>query len=146
MRVYQTKDDKAKIMEQKPVNMDYFATMHMMDMYGLNPGIQPFAFQLPRIPPGFSHPMQNINKKSRKEMFSKNNESISTKLENFQEMYQRYASGLLETAFPGIIPPGHPLYSRQFSVETLQLERDKLLKENLELKKQLEKLSKQKHS
>ena len=120
--------------------------MHLMDLYGLNPNIQPFAFQFPRIPPGFSHPMQKINKKSSKETFSKHNESIKTKLENFQEMYQKYASGLLDTTFPGIIPPGHPLYSRQFSVETLQSERDKLLKENLELKKQIEKLSKEKHS
>ncbi|KKK54781.1 hypothetical protein LCGC14_3081260, partial [marine sediment metagenome] len=31
----------------------------MMDLYGLNPNIQPFAFQFLRIPPGFSHPMQN---------------------------------------------------------------------------------------
>ena len=126
--------------------MDYFTTMHMMDLYGLNPNIQPFAFQFPRLPPGLSHPMQNINKDSKKETFSKNNESINTKLENFQEMYQKFASGLLDFTFPGIIPPGHPLYSRQFSVETLQSERDKLLKENLELKKQLEKLSKEKQS
>ncbi len=127
-------------------NMDYFTTMHMMDLYGLNPNIQPFAFQFLRIPPGFSHPMQNINKNSKKESFSKNNESLNTKLENFQEMYQKHASGLLDMTFPGIIPPGHPMYSRQFSVKTLQSERDKLLKENLELKKRLGKLSKEKLS
>jgi len=124
--------------------MDYFTTMHFMDLYGLNPNIQPFAFQFPRIPPGFSHPMQKINKNSKKETFSKNNELMNTKLENFQDMYKKYASGLLDMTFPGIIPPGHPMYSRQFSVETLQSERDKLLKENLELKKQLENLSKEK--
>jgi len=38
-----------------------------------------------------------------------------------------------------IIPPGHPLYNRQNSVETLQSTNDKLLKENLNLKKKLEK-------
>lgn len=126
--------------------MDYFTTMHLMDLYGLSPNSHPFAFQFLRIPPGFSHPMQNINKNSKKETFSKNNELMKTKLENFQEMYQKYSSGLLDMTFPGIIPPGHPLYSRQFSVETLQSERDKLLKENLELKKQLEKSSKEKQS
>jgi len=126
--------------------MDYFTTMHFMDLYGLNPNIQPFAFQFPRIPPGFSHPMQKINKNPKKETFSKNNELMNTKLENFQDMYKKYASGLLDMTFPGIIPPGHPMYSRQFSVETLQSERDKLLKENLELKKQLENLSKEKRS
>ncbi len=126
--------------------MDYFTTMHLMDLYGLNPNSQPFAFQFPRIPPGFSHPMRNINKNSKKETFAKNNELMKTKLENFQEMYKKYSSGLLDMTFPGIIPPGHPLYSRQFSVETLQSERDKLLKENLELKKQLEKSAKVKRA
>ena len=35
-----------------------------------------------------------------------------------------------------VIPPGHPAYTRQNSIETLH---DKLIKENLELKKKLEK-------
>ena len=144
--VYETKDNKAKITGQKVKTMDYFATMHLMDLYGLNPNNHPYAFQFPRIPPGFSHPTQKISNNPKKEMFSKSNESINTKLENFQEMYQKYASGLLNMTSPGIIPPGHPLFSRQYSVETLQSERDKLLKENLELKKQIEKLTKQKQS
>jgi len=41
--------------------------------------------------------------------------------------------------FPGIISPTHPLFSRQVSVGIIKQERDSLLKENLELKKQLEK-------
>jgi hypothetical protein len=45
-----------------------------------------------------------------------------------------------------IIPPGHPLYTRQNSVQTLQTENDKLLKENLNLKKKLEKESTPKHN
>lgn len=124
--------------------MDYFTTMHWMDMFGLNPSIQPYAFQFPRIPPGLSHPMQNVNKIPKRENFAKNNESLNTKLQDFQRMYQKFASGLFDMTYPGIIPPGHPLYTRQFSVETLQSERDKLLKDNLELKRQLEKLSKKK--
>lgn len=124
--------------------MDYFTTTHWMDTFGLNPNIQPYAFQFPRIPPGLSHPMQNGNIISKKENFSKNNESLNIKLQNFQRMYQKFASGLFDMTYPGIIPPGHPLYTRQFSVETLQSEKDKLLKENLELKLQLEKLSKEK--
>lgn len=123
--------------------MDYFSTMHMMDLFGLNPNA-PYAFQFPRIPPGLSHPMQNLNKISKKNNFSKSNESLNTKLQDFQRMYQKFASGLFDMAYPGIIPPGHPLYTRQFSVESLQSERDMLLKENLELKKQLERMSKQK--
>jgi hypothetical protein len=124
--------------------MDYFTTMHLMDLYGLNPNIQPYAFQFPRVPPSLSHPMQNTNKISKKN--SHTNESLIPKLEDFQQMYRKYASGILDMIFPGIIPPGHPLYSRHFSVEILQSERDTLLKENLELRKKLEKLSKEKQS
>ena len=67
-------------------------------------------------------------------------EAFKQKLQGFQHMYQQYAAGLL-TMNSAIIPPGHPLYTRQNSVETLQAENDKLLKENLELKKKLEKES-----
>ena len=126
--------------------MDYSVAIHLMNLYGLNPNIQPYAFQFPRTPPSLPNPIQNLNKNYKKESFSKNNESINTKLENFQQLYQKYAAGLFDMTFPSIVPPGHPLYSRQFSVETLQSERDKLLKENLELKKRLEKLSKEKQS
>lgn len=135
-------NNKAKIAEQGEKNMTCFITMHMMNLFELNPWVHPSAFQFPRIPPGLSYPLQNINKNLKQEIFSKNNESINIKLENFQQMYRKYASGLLDTVFPGIVPPGHPLYSREFSVETLRLERDKLLQENLELKKQLNNLSK----
>jgi hypothetical protein len=59
-------------------------------------------------------------------------------------MYQQYASGLLSMN-SSIIPPGHPMYTRKNSVETLQTENDKLLKENLKLKKKLEKETTPKH-
>ena len=52
-------------------------------------------------------------------------------------MFQQHAAGLLSMD-TSIIPPGHPLYTRQNSVETLQAENDKLLKENTELKKKLD--------
>ena len=52
-------------------------------------------------------------------------------------MYQQHAAGLLSMNSK-VIPPGHPLYTRQNSVETLQTTNDKLIKENLELKKKLE--------
>lgn len=124
--------------------MDYFTTIHLMNLYGLDYNMQPYSFQFPRLPPGLSHPMQKVNKMPKKEDFSKNNESLNIKLQDFQNMYRKFAAGLFDVTYPGIIPPGHPLYTRQLSVETLQSERDKLLKENFELKQQLEKLSKEK--
>ena len=108
---------------------------HMQDLYGLNPNIGPMALQFPRLPPGL-HPMFKIYENPMKEKFSQDVASISQKLQGFQHMYQQYAAGLL--SMNTIIPPGHPLYNRKNSVETLQTENDKLLIENLELKKKLD--------
>ncbi len=116
------------------------AIKHMQDLYGLNPNIPHMAFQFPRLPPGISNPMFKIYENPMKEQFSEQTDTINQKLQGFQHMYQQYASGLL-TMNSTIIPPGHPLYSRQNSAKTLQTENNKLLKENLELKKQLEKKS-----
>ncbi len=124
--------------------MDDYTTKHLMDLYGLNPNILPYAFQFPRIPPGLTPLMFNSTTESVRKNFSLQNESLSTKLRDFQQTYQKYASSLFDMTFPGIIPPGHPLFSRQFSLDVIQAERDQLQKENLELKKQVEKISKEK--
>ena len=123
--------------------MDDMATRHLQDLYGLNPNIPHMAFQFPRLPPGLSHPMFKIYENPMREQFAKDAASVSQKLHGFQHMYQQHAAGLL-TMNSAIIPPGHPLYTRQNSVETLKAENDKLLKENLELKKKLEKESRDK--
>lgn len=73
-----------------------------------------------------------------KEQFFRNADTINQKLQGFQHMYQQYASGLLSMN-SNVIPPGHPLYTRQNSIEMLQNQNDKLLQENLELKKKLQK-------
>ncbi len=119
--------------------MEDLAIKQLRDLYGLNPNIPHLAFQFPRLPPGLSYPMFKIYENPMKEKFANNSESINKKIEGFQHMYQQYASGLMNMNSSGIVPPGHPLFSRQNSVETLKAEKDKLLKENLELKKKLEK-------
>ena len=124
--------------------MDDSTTQHLMDLYGLNPNILPYAFQFPRIPPGLTPLTFTSTTESVRKNFSRQNESLSTKLQDFKRTYQKYASSLFDMTFPGIVPPGHPLFSRQFSVEVIQSERDQLQKENLELKKQVEKISKEK--
>ena len=120
--------------------MDDMAIKQLRDLYGMNPNVPHMALQFPRLPPGLSHPMFKIYENPMKEQFSKQASTINQKLQGFQHLYQQYAAGLL-TMNSAIIPPGHPLYTRQNSVETLQAENDKLLKENLELKKKLEKES-----
>lgn len=123
------------------IMLDNLAIKHLQDLYGLNPNIPHMAFQFPRLPPGLSNPMFKIHENPMKEQFLKNAGTINQKLQGFQQMYQQHAAGLL-TMSSGVIPPGHPLYTRNNSVETLKNENDKLLKENLELKKKLEKESK----
>ena len=124
--------------------MDNLARKHLEDLYGLNPNIPHMAFQFPRLPPGLSNPIFGIQQNPMKEQFLRNADTINQKLQGFQQMYQQYAAGLLSMDSM-IIPPGHPLYSRQNSVQTLQSEKDHLLKENLALKKKLEKESNPKH-
>ena len=118
--------------------MDDSAIKHLQDLYGLNPNIPHLALQFPRLPPGLTHPMFKIYENPMKEQFSQEASTINQKLQGFQHMYQQYAAGLLSMN-SSIIPPGHPLYSKQNSVETLQATNDKLLKENLGLNKKVEK-------
>ena len=118
-------------------------TKHLMNMYGLNPDAMPFAFQFPRLPPGLSSPVFGVVPNSQKTI-TKNNDSLNSQLEDFKQMYQKFTAGLFDMSYPGLIPPGHPLYSKSNSVETLNAEKAKLRKENLELQKQIEKISKNK--
>ena len=76
-----------------------------------------------------------------RERFNKKNASIMPNLEDFNQMFRQHAEGLLRTN-DSVFPPGHPLYNREKSFSLLKEANDKLLKENLELKKQLEKSEK----
>ncbi|NND87002.1 MAG: hypothetical protein HKM23_06750 [Nitrosopumilus sp.] len=120
--------------------MDNMVMNHLQNLYGLNPNIPHIAFQFPKLPPNLANPMFKIHENPMKEQFLQQAATINQKLQGFQHMYQQYASGLL-TKNSTIIPPGHPLYSRHNSLETLKSENDKLFKENLELKKKLQKES-----
>jgi len=118
-------------------------TRHLMNLYGLNPDLIPFAFQFPRLPPGLTTPGFGVVPNSQKTI-TKNNDSLNSKLQDFKQMYQKFTAGLFNMSYPGLIPPGHPLYSKSNSIETLNGENAKLQKENLDLQKQIEKLSKNK--
>ena len=85
--------------------------------------------------------MFKIHEIPMKEQFSENESTINQKLQGFQHMYQQYASGLLDYEILQLFLRDIRLYTKQNSVETLKAENDKLLKENLELKKKLEKKS-----
>lgn len=112
--------------------------------------LPPFALQFTRYPPGVNGPGLNpltirpgINPQTiqPKRNTSSENSSMIPKLNDYQKMYRDYTSGMLNMT-SNIIPPTHPLYSRENSVITLQDANKKLLKENYELKKQFDNLSK----
>ena len=94
-----------------------------------------------RYPPKSNPPTGFSGIRKIHERFNKQNASMMPNLEDFNHMFRQYAEGLLRSN-ESIFPPGHPLYSREKSFSLLKEANDKLLKENLELKKQLEKSEK----
>ena len=119
--------------------MDYFNTMRIMELSGIHPAFGIPTSMFPRFPPGINPPTLGVvDQKRLKEKFFKDNDSMNSKLDDFTQMYQKFATGLFEAAFPAM-SPGHPMFSKVESTASLKNENDKLKKENLELKKQLSK-------
>ena len=94
-----------------------------------------------RYPPKSNPPTGFSGIQEIRERFNKRNASLMPNLEDFNQMFRQYADGLLNTS-ESVFPPGHPLYNREKSFSLLKETNDKLLTENLELKKQLEKSEK----
>lgn len=94
-----------------------------------------------RYPPNSAPPTGFSGINEIRERFNKRNASLMPNLEDFNQMFRQYADGLLH-ANQSVFPPGHPLYNREKSFTLMKEANDKLLKENLELKKQLEKSQK----
>ena len=100
-----------------------------------------FSFLTPdtlRYPPGANLPSGLVNTSKLKRQLSADNAALSPKLQDFTEMYHKMATGLLNISSDTLIPPGHPIHSRENSVTILKEENKKILKENMELKKKLE--------
>jgi hypothetical protein len=119
-------------------NMDYFSAKRHFDKYGFTTDFSSLAPDSIRYPPGVNIPKGLVNTPRLKERLSVDNASLNPKLENFAEMYQQMASNLLNMSVDKLIPPGHPMYSKENSITLLKEENQKILKENLELKKKLE--------
>ena len=90
-----------------------------------------------RYPPGSNIPQGLMNTSKLKQNLSSDNAVLDPKLENFAEMYRQMAASLLNMSVDKLIPPGHPLYSKDHSLTLLKEENEKILKENTELKKKL---------
>ena len=118
--------------------MDNYAARKKIDMYGIPVDFSVLAPDSIRYPPGVSIPKGLVNTPKLKEKMSADSAALTPKLENFAQMYQQMAAGLLNMSLDKLIPPGHPMYSKENSITLLKEEKQKILKENLELKKKLE--------
>ena len=107
-------------------------------MYGLPVDFSVLAPDSIRYPPGVTIPNGLVNTPKLKEKISTDSGALTPKLENFAQMYQQMAAGLLNMSLDKLIPPGHPMYSKENSITLLKEENQKIMKENLELQKQLE--------
>ncbi len=122
--------------------MNDFDSKQTMDTIELNPFLGLPMSIFPRYPPGVLPPTNALmNQKRLKEKFLQENASMTTKLQDYNQMYQKLATGLFEIGYQAL-PPGHPFYSRLNSSTLLKNENDKLRKENLELKNRLVKKQK----
>ena len=118
--------------------MNNFMKKSIFDIYD---NTTDFSFLTPdtlRYPPGANLPSGLINTSKLKLQLSADNAALSPKLQDFTEMYHKMAAGLLNISSDTLIPPGHPIHSRENSVAILKEENKKILKENMELKKKLE--------
>ena len=118
--------------------MNSFMKKSIFDIYD---NITDFSFLTPdtlRYPPGANLPSGLVNTSKLKRQLSADNAALSPKLQDFTEMYHKMAAGLLDMSSNTLIPPGHPIHSRENSVAILKEENKKILKENMELKKKLE--------
>ena len=118
--------------------MNGFMKKSIFDIYD---NTTDFSFLTPdtlRYPPGANLPSGLVNTSKLKRQLSSDNAALSPKLQDFTEMYHKMAAGLLDMSSNTLIPPGHPIHSRENSVAILKEENKKILKENMELKKKLE--------
>jgi len=118
--------------------MNSFIKKSIFDIYD---NTTDFSFLTPdtlRYPPGANLPSGLVNTSKLKRQLSADNAALSPKLQDFTEMYHKMAAGLLNMSSNTLIPPGHPIHSRENSVAILKEENKKILKENMELKKKLE--------
>ena len=118
--------------------MDYYMAKRLFDMYGHATDFATLAPDSIRYPPNTNIPIGLVNTPKLKGRLSADNAALTPKLENFAQMYQQMAAGLLNMSLNKLIPPGHPFYSKENSVSLLKDEKEKILKENFELKKKLE--------
>ena len=106
--------------------MNYFTAKKLFGIYGLTTDFSTLAPDSIRYPPNASIPKGLVNTPKLKEKISADNVALTPKLENFAQMYQQMAAGLLNMSLDKLIPPGHPMYSNENSITLLKEEKEKI--------------------
>ncbi|MEM3006780.1 MAG: hypothetical protein QXW37_00160 [Candidatus Nitrosotenuis sp.] len=115
--------------------MDPIKLRMFMDMYGYPFGFSLSPFALPRYPPAAKN--RFLNPAKLKDTMIREDPAFSSKLHDFQKMYLKHATGLLDMSSNAFLPT-HPL--SQFVNDFASEEIEKLRKENTALKKRIEQL------
>lgn len=116
-------------------NMD---TKKMLEFYNQYQNMANSPFSFSRLPPMTNHPRGISMTSKLKDNIIRDNSLMLERLSDFYTMFQQYAAGLFDLA-PNQFGPSHPMYKGTNSLNALQVENEQLKKENVVLKKDLEK-------
>ncbi len=115
------------------------ATRRIAEYYGLGMDRINNPFEFPRLPPRAIHPLGMSKIGHIKDNIIQDNAHLLARLSDFHTFFQKQSAGLFDLA-PIQYGPDHPLNPRISQVDALGTENELLKKENLTLKKDLEKL------
>jgi len=110
----------------------------MLEFYMFNSDMINPSFAFPRLPPSVNHSVGISKTGKLKDDIIRDNATLLARLYDFQTMFQKHAEGLFDLA-PNQFGPSHPLHLRTNHINSLQLENERLKKENTVLKRDLEK-------
>jgi hypothetical protein len=134
--VYFMRNAKAKIPSEITKNMDTPEIKAFMEMHGYPFGFSLSPFAQLRYPPGLAAP---IAPSRLKEKMIADNPGFTGKINEFNKMYLKHASGLLDMS-ASMFVSGHPMTHKMASDHNDLQELEKLRLENSELKKRIESL------